>query len=127
MTLENFGDENPRQRKVDFDPAEVEDLMIPAAAAMLGISRWLLYDLVNRGKAHTKEVSIGNRRFLAIAPSEIRRLRRWLQKRNGRKSLIERLAAKKGIAKASARRWVERYENQGLEFEQILQRIKKIL
>jgi len=110
---------------LDFDPAAGEDLMISDAAERLGISRWWLYDLVYRGKAHTKEVSIGNRRFLAIAPSEIHRLEDWLSDKKLRKGLIEKLAAKNGIAKASACRWIERYEKQGERLEEILERVKK--
>ena len=121
----NIENANRRQWEEGFDPTERDDLMIPDAAERLGISSWLLYDLIKKGKALSKKVSLGNRSFLTIPRSEIDRLEPWLKEKKIRKGLIRKLAAKTGIANASARRWVERCERQGSSLPKILQRVKE--
>jgi hypothetical protein len=101
-------------------------LMIPEAAAELGISVRSLYDYQKRGKVRTEEVVIGSRRFLGIPMDEIARLKASCVRKHVRKVLIEARAARTGSQKASARRWVERQETLGLGLEAIGQRLREM-
>lgn len=99
--------------------------MIPIAADQLGISEGRLYELVGTGKVRAEEVSIEDKRYLAIHPTETNRLaglRQYLQKR---KLLTEYYAKKRGIPIASARRWVERQERKGIGLREMLEQIER--
>jgi hypothetical protein len=123
-----------------WDSAAVEDLalpdspdagppralMIPEAAAVLGISERSLYNYRTRGKVRVEEVVIGNRRFLAIPLDEIARLKASFVPKYLRKAMIEARAASAGSNKASARRWVERQKARGLGLEAIRQRLREM-
>jgi hypothetical protein len=101
-------------------------LLIPEAAAELGISVRSLYDYRERGKVRAEEVVIGNRRFLTIPMDEIARLKASFVRKHLRKALIEARAARASSHKASARRWVERQEAQGLGIEAIAKRVREM-
>jgi hypothetical protein len=101
-------------------------LMIPEAAAALGISVRSLYDYRKRGKVRAEEAAIGDRRFLTIPMDEIARLKASFVPKHLRRVLIEARAEKAGSGKASARRWVERQKALGLGPEAIGPRIREM-
>jgi hypothetical protein len=101
-------------------------LMIPEAAAVLGISERSLYDYRKRGKVRAEEVVIGNRRFLTIPVDEIACLKASFARKRRRAALIDERAARAGSDKASARRWMERLEDKGLGLEAIGQQVYKM-
>jgi hypothetical protein len=100
---------------------------IATAAASVGMSVRGLYRLVNTGKVQTEPVTYGRKQYLMISAEEIHRLQEARAQQQWRKDLIEGLSATAGIAKGSARRWVERQEAQGLDREAIRQRVRKRL
>jgi hypothetical protein len=114
--------EQPERPDAPFPGA----LLIPEAAAELGISVRSLYDYRTRGKVRVEEVAIGNRRLLTIPLDEIARLKASFVPKHLRKALIEVRAAKTGGNQASARRWVERQEARGLGLEAIGRRVREM-
>ncbi|HJY81347.1 MAG TPA: hypothetical protein VKK81_09715 [Candidatus Binatia bacterium] len=97
--------------------------MIPAVASFLGIPERTLYHLAKQGRVRTEEISVGNERYLTIPDSEIERLKREHEEKSLRKALIAAWAKKQGITIASARRWVERQEAQGLGLKEMINKI----
>jgi hypothetical protein len=108
------------------DAGSPRALMIPEAAAVLGISERSLYDYRKRGKLRAEEVVIGNGRFLTIPLDEIARLKASFEPKRLRQALIDERAARAGSHKASARRWVERQESLGLGLEVIARRVREM-
>jgi hypothetical protein len=115
-------------RPLSLEPSDRSGAqMIADAAVTLGISVRSLYALVAQKKVPTETVTYGHRRYLTISEVEIERIKGRLEEKRWRKVLIEGLAAATGITMASARRWVERQEAQGLGREAIVQRVRKRL
>ena len=107
------------------DPIDPDGhLLIPTAANQVGISDRWLYDLVRKGKVRAEEVSIEHKRYLAIHPTEMARLAGLRQYTQNRKLLIECYSEKRGISIASARRWVERQEREGIGLQEMLEQIE---
>jgi hypothetical protein len=131
---EGWGASQPRDAVAMEDLAQPDSpdagaprgLMIPEAAAVLGISERSLYDYRTRGKVRAEEVAIGNRRFLTIPMDEIVRLKASFERKHRRQALIDERAARAGCDKASARRWVERQEARGLGLEAIGRRVREM-
>jgi hypothetical protein len=119
------GRRHERKRPVTLEPSDSPGAQpISAVAAALGMSVRSLYGLVARGKVQTETVTHGRMQYRMIPEAEVERLKEWLGQKEWRKDLIKGLASVFGITTASARRWVERQEAQGLRREAIVQRVR---
>ncbi len=112
--IEELGEDNPRPRRLKNDTCGAnESATIAVASEELDISRWLLYDLIKQGKVKAEKIAFGKKTYMAVSRAEMNNVKTQLSKKKVRKGLIQRLAAKRRIAKASAWRWLKGRSKKG--------------